>query len=85
MKKERNETYQKEYVFYEKYDDGTTREYVKFIFEKEDGSVYTAEYGWNGVLSYYGEDNLSDYHDGIGRIRFIENQGKRVESVFKQL
>ena len=85
IKKDRNETYQKEYVFYEKYDDDTTTECVRFIFENEDGSVYSVEYGWNGVLSYYGEDDLSDYHDGIGRTRFIGNQGKRVESVFKQL
>ena len=84
IKKDRKETYQKEYIFYEKYDDDTTTESVKFIFEKEDGSVYTVEYGWNGMLSYYGEDDLSDYHDGIGRTRFIGNQGKRVESVFKQ-
>lgn len=84
IKKERNETYQNEYVFYEKYEDNTTTECVKFIFEKEDGSVYTVEYGWNGVLSYYGEDKLSDYNDGIGRTRFIEGVGKSVVSVFRQ-
>lgn len=85
VQKDGNEIYQKEYVFYEKYDDGTTTECVKFIFEIENGDVYTVEYGWNGTLSYYGEDELSGYHDGIGRTRFIGNLGKRVESVFRQL
>lgn len=85
LQKEGIKTCQKEYVFYEKYDDGTTTEYVKFLFVTEDGSTYTVEYGGNGMLSYYGLDDLSGYQDGIGRTDFVGNVGKRVESVLKQL
>lgn len=96
MKEKMGISFEKEYVYYETYeDDGiTTKNRVRFIFLNKDEGIYEVEYLWNGgFLSYWNggpwshlescDTDLSEYEDG--KISYEEMDHKFVISTFRQL
>lgn len=79
------ETYLKEYVYYLTSEDGLTTGFVRFVFEKEDGSAYEVSYLWDGTFIEFEEAELSDYENGQTFSLNLSEGETEVTAVFKPL
>lgn len=79
------EPYLKEYVYYLTSEDGITTRFVRFVFEKEDGSAYEVSYLWDGTFIEFEEVNLSDYENGQTFSWDLTGEEAEVTAVFKPI
>ena len=75
--------YEKEFVYYLTYDNGTTTRYVRFIFEKEDGSAYEVAYLWDGTFTGFSETDLSKYENGKTLSQYTGGEETEVKTIFR--
>lgn len=68
MKNQVGEPYDRVYVYYLHYEDGSTGSWVSFLYAKEDeNAAYGITYTWNGILFEIAEEDISKLQDGMER------------------
>lgn len=85
MQEKLKTSYEKEYIYYLTYNDGTTTRYAKFIFEKGDGGACEVSYLWDGTFTGYEETDLADYENGKTISQSSEDGKKEVKTIFRPL
>lgn len=79
------ESYNKVYVYYLKYTDGSAGSSVRFYFAREDQSAYAVTYTWSGILRGIEEKDISDLEDGAEREMWNGEEYIKTNVVFQEL
>lgn len=86
MKNTIRESYDRVYVYYLVYQDGTVSgEGVRFYFAREDQSACAVTYTWDGMMYEFEERSISGLEDGAERT--LSNRGEKIKLnvVFQEL
>lgn len=85
MKSKVGVSYDKVYVYYWSYEDGSAGSGAGFYFVGEDLDAYRIMYTWNGILFEIAETNISMLRDGEERKRWNGEQYDKATVVFREL
>lgn len=79
------ESYNKVYVYYLKYPDGSAGNSVRFYFVREGQNACAVTYTWNGILRGIEEKDISGLEDGAERELWNGEEHIKTSVVFQEL
>lgn len=85
MKNMVKEPYDKVYVYYLEYEDGSAGRSVRFYFAKEDQSAYAITYTWGGTMYEIEEKTITELQDGAERELWTGEEYIKTNVVFREL
>ena len=77
--------YDKVYVYYLQYEDGTAGNYADFYFAGADQSAYKISYTWSGILCEIEETDISTLRDGEEEELWNGDSYDKATAVFREL
>jgi len=85
MERTVGETYDKVYVYYLSYPDGSAGLSVGFFFAREDQSAWSITYTWDGLMYEIEENGISGLEDGMEREMWNGEESIKTNVVFQEL
>ena len=79
------ESYNKVYVYYLNYPDGSAGKAVRFYFAREDESAWAIAYTWDGMLYEIDEREITGLEDGMEREMWNGKESIKTHVVFQEL
>lgn len=75
--------YKEEYVYYLIRTDETTTSKVRFLFEKDDETIYEVTYLWDGTFTGFEETGSSTYENGQTLLKNVGGAMEELKTVFR--
>ena len=85
MERTVGEAYDKVYVYYLSYPDGSAGLSVGFFFAREDQSAWSITYTWDGLMYEIEEKGISGLEDGMEREMWNGEESIKTNVVFQEL
>lgn len=85
MERTVGEAYDKVYVYYLGYPDGSAGFSVRFFFAREDQSAWSITYTWDGLMYEIEEKGISGLEDGMEREMWNGEESIKTNVVFQEL
>ena len=85
MERTVGEAYDKVYVYYLSYPDGSAGFSVRFFFAREDQSAWSITYTWDGLMYEIEEKGISGLEDGMEREMWNGEESIKTNVVFQEL